>query len=165
MEHRPYTSVRKLFYNYPTKIMISSCDDDIHSERRLNGCCNHGKKVFINGKQEVRGRICFKPLSKSLHFHGSYSDFYCEDLSKMKSSLKKTSWLSRSENKLNVRFLSRFNSRVRSLDNFRFKNLQRGCYDSSEETFNEYEIYNDTDSCFKCSVDNDSNGEDAGGYI
>ena len=168
LEHSPYTSVRKLFYNYPNKLSQPKyVTNSEENAPRFMHCLSDSKfavqdnRVFLEDKPITNDRFLFKPISKSILFHGSYSDFYCEEAPKMKSNLRKTSWLSRSENKLSDRFFNRFNTRVRSFDPVKCRNLQQMFLKSFGETCTEYEIYDDTDSCYKCLVDDDQNEDDA----
>lgn len=164
--HRPYTSVRQLFYNYPAKIKQSNalmksskstpCLEKYYDKRETQ------TGTLINGKQGQDRRIVIKPISKSILFHSSYSDFYCENPPEMKCNLKEMSLLSRSENKLNTCVFNRFDARVRSFDPVKCRNLQSVFFKTSfEDTYKEYEIYDDTDSCYKSPAADDPTEKNA----
>ena len=160
VDHRPYTSVRKLFYDYPFKTnpprrntksnkrkSSTNSGSSLSStiEKTIYDCDD---EVFLKKYQQKDDENFLSSISNSI-FTGSYSDFYCEPAKMEENNLRKISWLSRSENKLNFKSSSGIGGRVKSFDAGQFKTLSsKSCADWSE-----YHIYDDTDSCLKVPID------------
>ncbi|XP_065059243.1 uncharacterized protein LOC135686821 [Rhopilema esculentum] len=151
--HVPYTSVRKLFYDFSDDIdQPKKAPRNRKSEGRQRrfsaNLFSNSKNVNDANDPQARSRrasegMFMRPMTKSIHFHGSYSDFYCEH----SNNLASLRWLSRSENKLNgqtAAILRRF----QSLDPVKFKSI-----DLSLKSLEDISQQEDTNSCYKCPIE------------
>ena len=152
-DHVPYTSVRKLFYDFSDDIGQSKkAPRNRKSEGRTRrfsaNLFSNSKDVSDANNPQERSRrasegMFMRPMTKSIHFHGSYSDFYCEH----SNNLAAFRWLSRSENKLNgqtAAILRRF----QSVDPVKFKSI-----DLSLKSLEDISQQEDTNSCYKCPIE------------
>lgn len=160
LDHRPYTSVRKLFYDYPlrtnpprrntksSKSKTSTNSGSSQSSSIEKTIYDGEDEVFLKKYRQKDDDNFLSPISSSI-FTGSYSDFYCEPAKMEENNLQKAARLSRSENRLNFRNSNGMGGRVKSLDAGQFKKLScQSCDDWSE-----CHIYDDTDSCLKVPID------------